>query len=200
MPASLPAGTAAPQRIAAPPDLPSCASVLEALPLHLLDGERGGGGGSPEALHGRLSPAALLGHLEACASCAAEHRFLRVAMASRPEPPHDLGLRILTRALTQGVAVPLRPGTVPARASSPSPRRFLSWSGTAAAAVLVLALGLSLVARGTVGTDEGEPALLAALEDGSYGWWGDEWMVAGAPYLEGLSDETLLVLAGGIAP
>ncbi len=198
-----PSGAPSPVGSEAPgpgPSTPSaeldCADVVEALPLHLLGSGETGPAGAPRG----PSPSAVVAHLDSCAPCAAEHRFLAVAVGTRPHPPHDLGLRILTRALAEGVATPLRAGPASPTVHARAPQRFLSWSGTAAAAVLVLAFGIGLVARGTGGTGDGEPVLLAALEDGSYGWWGDEWMVAGAPYLEGLSDETLVILAGGGAP
>jgi hypothetical protein len=195
----------------------SCAEVLELLPL-LGDAPFAPrpatvGGGEPRKVHPLLAPGQeeyLRAHLSRCEPCADAERLLATARSARPEPPRDLGLRIVARALAQretGQGASASPWPAPSSAPAPGvlplrrrpPARWWT-SSAAAAAVLVLAVGMGLVARGTGDGPESGSALLAALDEGAYGWWGDEWMVAGAPYLDGLSDETLAVLAAGIAP
>lgn len=187
-----------------PPDSTLCAQVLEVLPLRIREPGRAlypleGGGGA-------LAADALAAHLLTCPSCAADAEFLATLDAARPEPPEGLAARIVARVLTEegGVVhlpdaehakvIPFPPAT---RRRGPAGVRW--WASTsAAAAVLVTALGVGLVSRGT--TAPQEDGFLAYLEETAEGWWGSDWFVAGAPYLEGVSDETLAVLAAEIQP
>ncbi len=63
----------------------------------------------------------------------------------------------------------------------------------AAAAVLVLAMGMGLAMQAADPYSEASGWDLA-VADGDIEWLADEWLVAGAPYLDGISDETLLAL------
>ena len=179
---------------------PACDEVREQLPLLLA--RRSAASGRP-SVPGPDAP--VQAHLDTCPACAEEVRFLEQLVRARPDPPTDLAARVVARALlptsatseapaSSGSAViPFRP-----RSHRPSPSRWWT-SPAAAAAVVVLAAGLGLVARElTTGVDGSRT--LAAFDASSADWWAEEWLVAGAPYLEGISDETLVLLAAGIEP
>jgi anti-sigma factor RsiW len=177
--------------------VPDCEDVREQLPLRVAgvyrDGDATGAAAGLEA------------HLADCPDCADELAFLQMLGDARPSPPANLAVRVVTRALgsrphetwntsgEDGSVLPFR-----------APRRTPGWghwwaNPAAAAAVLVLAVGMGLVARGGApGTDAG--AVLAAFDAQAAEMWAEDWLVAGAPYLDGVSDETLALLAAGIDP
>jgi anti-sigma factor RsiW len=132
----------------------------------------------PGFVAGRLSATEAVnveGHLAACADCAAEADLVGLLRMARPEPPERLAPRI--REDTR-----LRP----ARGTRP-------WWGLAAAAVAAVALGIAVVADGHPGLGVDVPAFVAATEDMEL-WLGDDGLIAGAPALDGLSDEALIKL------
>jgi hypothetical protein len=131
---------------------------------------------------GALSPdaaARLDHHLEGCSACAREAAFAARVYEARPEPPPGLADAVLREAWGRRGRARPAPG----------------WMSTslAAAAVLVLSLGIGLATR-TVGPGEGGLLLSSALETPAPEWGAEEWLVAGAPVLEGISDEALLLL------
>jgi predicted anti-sigma-YlaC factor YlaD len=177
---------------------PACQEVREHLPL--LVAHRSAG---PGARSGFRPDARMQAHLQACASCAEEYRFLERLARARPAPPSDLAARVVAQALlttpqpsaaVESDVLPFRP---PTRRSTP-----VRWwtSPAAAAAVVVLAAGLGLVARGVTAGLDGNGTVAAFDATTSADWMTEEWMVAGAPYLESVSDETLALLAAGIEP
>jgi hypothetical protein len=119
---------------------------------------------------------ALRSHLASCSRCAGEAAFMVRVARARPEPPAGLVPAILGAV-----------GRVSPMAGW--------WSGTmAAAAVLVLALGVGLVSQ-QVDSAEAWGAVEDFVMDAPVEDWGeDEWYVAGAPVLEALPDQMLLAL------
>jgi len=191
---------------------PRCEEVREQLSLLLAHRSHGPDvGGEPDAVWPQAArtdlpdPESLEAHLAACPDCAAEQRFLERLVLARPTPPADLAARVVARALLPSVETgeagkPLEPGVIPFRRPerAPAPTRWWT-SPAAAAAVVVLAAGLGLVTRGMAPGPDGN-GTLAAFDATSAGWWAEEWMVAGAPHLDGVSDEMLALLAAGIEP
>lgn len=114
-------------------------------------------------------------HLEACDACRAEADLVRLLFASRPVAPRDLASRV--RA-----AVRADPG---------STRR--PWWGLAAAAVAVLALGIGVASRGSTEARVTVPGFVAEGTAVNV-WFTDDGMIAGAPALDGLSDDALQAL------
>ncbi|TVP49475.1 MAG: zf-HC2 domain-containing protein [Gemmatimonadales bacterium] len=174
-----------------------CERVREHLPLRLSGVHPSGASEVPDA--------DLDAHLADCAECTDELAFLELLSASRPSPPAHLAARVVARALgsrplASGPAGVDDPDVVPFRASRRAPQWSRWWANpAAAAAVLVLAVGMGLVARGgTPGQDGG--TVLAAFDAQSAELWAEDWLVAGAPYLDGVSDETLALLVAGIDP
>ncbi len=162
----------------------ACDDALDLLPLRVA-----GGLGVRDAR-------ALEDHLSRCASCAAEVGFLEEVVRARPEVPRGFKASVLGRLRIDESGVT---EAAPARWKAlvdgwiDSERRVAGWGwGLSVAALLVLALGIGVVwfegpaANGDV---QLTAALLAPEEE-----MVEEWMVAGAPVLDGLSDEVLLSL------
>lgn len=127
-------------------------------------------------------------HLTGCAECRGEAAFLETLRSSRPELPVDLAQTVLARLSADATAG--RSERVPGRTfrrRAPTP---LLW-GLPAAAIFVLALGVTWLWNGG-GADSNLYSL--AFEAPSSSWGHEEWYVAGAPHLDGLSDEMLRVL------
>ena len=133
----------------------------------------------PDLIGGRLAGAdatRVSAHLEACPDCREEAELLRLLHATRPVVPAGLARRIegATRAGRR-------------RASH-------RWWGLAAASVAAVALGIGVVSRETPSLDEADlPGIVAGAEEARL-WVADDGLVAGAPALEGLTDEDLLML------
>lgn len=152
-------------------------------------GGRGPGGGCGPFLEllslepsGALAPekAERLGrHLKVCDACADEAAFVARVFRARPHAPPELA-----EALIREILHDRAPRTVPSG--------WLSAS-LAAAAVLVVSLGIG-VATQFVGPGEPAPAWVVAFEASDEAWAAEEWVVAGAPVLDGVSDESLLRL------
>lgn len=119
-------------------------------------------------------------HLSSCGECREAAAFMERLARVRPVPPRGLATRVLeqlereTRTIARG-----------------------GWrrASLAAAAVLLLTFGTGLLSQQmglTVGSERATWEL--AFDENQLGWADEEWIVAGAPYLEGVSDETLLAL------
>jgi predicted anti-sigma-YlaC factor YlaD len=115
-------------------------------------------------------------HLETCADCRAEAELARLLYVARPQVPVGLAGRLAAAV----------------RADRPRGRR--PWWGLAAAAVAVLALGIGVASRSTTDTDTVVPGFVAQGTATTGAWVNDNGMVAGAPALDGLSDEALQAL------
>lgn len=143
----------------------------------------------PDHVTGRLSDEELRrsdDHLRACSGCAAEAELLEALLGSRAEPPPGLASRIRGAVLHDRTPGGAAPGDAPSR----GPGR--GW--LAAAAGLVLALGLGLLWQEVVpGPAEG-PLARVALDPVPETWMDDEAVVAGAPVLDDLDDDALLAL------
>ncbi|TVP60248.1 MAG: zf-HC2 domain-containing protein [Gemmatimonadales bacterium] len=116
-------------------------------------------------------------HTEHCRDCASDVRFMRKVHRARSAPPPGLARAVLARLEVE------------------SERIQGGWrsASLAAVAVLVLAMGMGLATQAVDSQPEAHGWELA-VADGDLEWLADEWLVAGAPYLEGVSDETLLAL------
>ena len=136
----------------------------------------------PDHVGERLSGderAACARHLATCAECASEAALLQDLMETRPTPPDDLEARI-DDALDREWAAEIHPAR----------RRAAPWAWSAAAAVVV-ALGTGLV-WSQVRSDSG--GAVAAMEPVPDSWLMDDGVVAGAPVLDDLSDDDLVLL------
>lgn len=142
----------------------------------------------PDYAGGRMSAdvtSLVSAHLARCEDCAEEAELAALLFAARPEPPRGLDARI-------SGAVRFRRNTL-AR----------PWWGLAAAAVAALALGIGVTSQGRQTSETPVPAYVAGVDEEPL-WVSDDGLIAGAPALEGLSDEALQTLldemtAGGQA-
>lgn len=149
----------------------SCAEVRDLLPLR--DPADAGYAGLEE-------------HLGGCPECAAEARFVVWMRALRPEPPAAILTGVLERARHEAAAG----GTQRHR----RPPRALAWT-LAAAAAAGLAFGIGFL------SDRGaDPVWRIALDPEPAIWYGDEWVVAGGPVPDALSDELLMALLEEMDP
>jgi hypothetical protein len=113
-------------------------------------------------------------HLPGCAECREELELVQSLFAARPQPPVDTAEQILA-----GVHAERR-----------GKRR--SWWGISAAAVAALAIGVGIASDPEAVPIEASE-YLTELAEGDL-WLSDGGLVAGAPTLEGLSDEALEAL------
>jgi len=133
----------------------------------------------PDLVGGRLGAAEasrVAAHLETCADCRAEAELVRLLYVARPQVPESVTGRVLAAV----------------RADAPHGRR--PWWGLAAAAVAVLALGIGVASRSGRDTETVVPGFAAQGTSTTGAWVSDNGMVAGAPALDGLSDEALQTL------
>jgi len=136
----------------------------------------------PDFVGGRLvqvDAARVRAHLDVCPECAAEAALLGLLFAARPAAPAGLARQIESSASVARRHV------------------YHPWWGVAAASVAAVALGIGVMSsdRSPVElVEETEvPGIVVGAEETSI-WVGDDGLVAGAPALEGLSDEALLLL------
>jgi hypothetical protein len=137
----------------------------------------------PDWIADRLGPAEAArvdAHVRACADCAADAAVVRALRAARPAVPAGLSDRIAAGLREDEVAVPAAGG---------------AWSGwrrwaTSAAAVLVLAVGTFVLRAG----DPAASVDLGAVAVEESVWIADDGIVAGAPVLDGLSEDALAAL------
>lgn len=133
----------------------------------------------PDFVGGRLPPAdatPVQAHLSGCEDCREEAALLGLLFSARPAAPAELPRRI------EGSARGARS------------RVYHPWWGVAAASVAAVALGIGVVSRDTPPAEDVEvPGIVAGVGEASI-WVADDGLVAGAPALEGLSDEALLML------
>jgi hypothetical protein len=128
----------------------------------------------PDFVSSRLSLANLEvveGHLIECRECGAELELAQAVLAGRPSAPPELLDRLLRSV----------------RSSRQPPAR--TWWGLSAAAVAALALGIGISSDPTDAPVE-VPGFAYEMEEG-YTWLSDDGLIAGAPLLNGLSDDAL---------
>lgn len=151
-----------------------CAWVSDRLPL------RGTGvmAGEEEA---RLEE-----HLSACAECGAQAEFVARLQGARSEPPALLAQTVLARHSQR----------------QRQRRRRPAWSfaglSLSAAAVAVAALGIGVLWHRSPGSDSMWE--MALDPEAPSAWYGEEWLVAGGPMLEALSDDDLRTLLSEMEP
>jgi predicted anti-sigma-YlaC factor YlaD len=132
----------------------------------------------PDRVGGRLDAgeaSRVDAHLDSCDACRAEADFVRLLFTSRPVAPRELVSRV----------------RLAVRADTGSVRR--PWWGLAAAAVAVLALGIGVASRGATEARVPVPGFVAEGTAVNV-WFADDGMIAGAPALDGLSDDALQAL------
>lgn len=149
----------------------------------------------PESLGGLLEAreqAALHAHILSCEACAEELAFAKTLRQAVPAPPSDLAARIVAKALLDpdGLWSPVQ--AVKGRATRRAKMRWGIVAPILAAATILLALGIgwNLSEQG----EEGGLAWADAFDIPNESWGVEDWYVAGAPYLDGISDETLAAL------
>ncbi|MDT8339924.1 MAG: zf-HC2 domain-containing protein [Longimicrobiales bacterium] len=145
-------------------------------------------------------------HLEVCATCAEEARTVRLLAGARPAVPGELEVRLraaldrewAATAAVGGSGVGSDRADRRDRAARPRwariPGGLPAW--VAAAAVLAAVVGRGVLRPGA---QDDSPVLAYAEEDAPALLW-DEGVVAGAPVLEGLTDEELAQLLEEMEP
>jgi hypothetical protein len=132
----------------------------------------------PDLVADRLSPAnreVVNGHVIECNECQSELELVRMVLTGRPSAPPELLDRLLR-------SVPWSRRQEPAR----------TWWGVSAAAVAALALGIGISSEPTQ-TPFDVPGFAYEAQEGDI-WLSDDGLMAGAPLLDGLSDDALLQL------
>jgi len=155
----------------------------------------------PDLVNGRLGPeptARLEAHVAGCAECGTELRLVRMIYASRPEVPEGLAASVGAAVLADHRSrrrVPAEraaaAGVGRRRVERGRPDR--PWWGVAAAAIAAVALGIGIRS----GPAREAPSVVPSYgyEVGEGGLWlTDDGLLAGAPSLEGLTDEALMRL------
>ncbi len=167
----------------------SCAQVRELLPGF---GGTAARGDEREAVNR---------HLSACRACAEEARFVARIRSVRPDPPPGMVERVMSRLQESRPAMAPASGGTPTWGSQGTATSEVAgpgqgWTATswslAAAALLVLALGV-----GVVWSDDQNPVgegLIASLVTEDDPGPAEEWLVAGAPVWDALPDEVLQTL------
>ena len=153
----------------------------------------------PDRVANRLGPEEALQvdtHLEECAACRAEAELLTLLAADAPTAPPGLEERI-QRAVGREFGKEVAAVRASGAAGGPVPHRTLGWRpsripawGWAAAAGLALLLGRGLVPDGE-STASGPDLLALTDADVEYGVLPTGDIVAGAPVLDGLTEEVL---------
>lgn len=114
-------------------------------------------------------------HVAECAACRAELELAQSLYTSRASVPDGLADRVVDAV----------------RRARPALRR--PWWGISAAAVAALALGIGITS-GPAGPDDLDvPDFGYEVGEGEL-WLSDDGLLAGAPSLDGLSDEALILL------
>ena len=156
----------------------------------------------PDWANGSIPPAErdmVEAHLQSCADCRGELELVRSIRSERPMAPPGLEARIQARIRDGYLGVPAKSsGRVSSGAgfvrSIFSGRRWLPVGALSAAAMLILALGTSLI-WGPKNPDViQDPIVVAAQEPLPEAWLWDDGMIAGAPVFDGFSDEELEAL------
>ena len=156
----------------------------------------------PELAAGSMDPeegGQVEAHLRTCPACQEEMELVSALKAAQPQVPSELEGKIQARIHEEYSAAGY---PEPDRASRDAnrvipffrrPQKIPAWA-LSAAAVLMMALGTSLIwnQRGTDVVQD--PIVVAAQDPLPEAWLWDDGMVAGAPVFDGLSDEDLEAL------
>ena len=132
----------------------------------------------PAYVSGRLAGrehTSVQSHLQECDECSAEVGLARLIFESRLDAPDGLANRV-----REAVRYDRTPGSRPL------------W-GISAAAVAALALGIGLSSDNPAQVEISVPGYAYESEAGDL-WLSDDGLIAGAPALDGLTDEALLQL------
>ena len=114
-------------------------------------------------------------HVPSCPECRAEVELIRMLLDAPPAVPDRLADEVVSAVRTSR-----RPVRRP-------------WWGISAAAVAAIALGIG-VSTDRSGTVAGPVPEFASEADEAEAWLSDDGLLAGAPSIDGLSDEALLEL------
>lgn len=118
---------------------------------------------------------AIEAHLPSCTECRVELELIRVLLEAPPVVPDRLADEVVSAV----------------RMSRRSVRR--PWWGISAAAIAAIALGIG-ISTDRPGTVLGPVPDFASEADEGEAWLSDDGLLAGAPSIDGLSDEALLEL------
>jgi len=137
-------------------------------------------------------------HLGICPSCREELEVVEALYSARPEVPAGLEARIQGHVREELIGEDSGDSKVSAvdgirGISLVRTRRIPAWA-LSAAAVVVLALGTSVIWNQRVPDALQDPIVVASQEPLPEAWLWDDGMVAGAPVFDGLSDEDLEAL------
>jgi len=175
----------------------SCGEVRDLLPARIAGGME------------RDLSAAVEGHLGRCVDCRSHAEFVSRLRSARRDPPDHLLPAILATLpelpFGEGDAFLDATGTDPRTASAspagsqPSRSAIHRWAwALPAAAGVVLAIAIGSLSTGTRAP---EAIWSLALEpEAPLHWYGDDWVVAGEPYLDALPDEVLRALLEEMNP
>jgi hypothetical protein len=165
---------------------PDCERVKELLP-DLIRGDIGQG--ETEGIEE---------HLRTCQDCQKDLEIIEVLRGAAPLPPPELAARIQARVREDlGIDGAMEGKPVGQDSAKTLPfarrRRVPVWA-LSAAAVMILALGTSVLWNGSLSETDFDSVDVASLEAAPESWLWDDGMVAGAPVFDGLSDEDLEAL------
>ena len=130
----------------------------------------------PDFAAGRLDAserAQVVSHIATCEECRDELELVGLLFESRVSAPVGLDDRVL-EAVTRRPRPAHRP-----------------WWGLSAAAVAAIALGIGISSEDGALTNPPVDEFATEFEEGEF-WVSDDGLLAGAPSLEGLSDEALM--------
>ena len=113
-------------------------------------------------------------HLRSCGECSAELELIRALMGAPPAIPEGLADDVLSALHVR--RAPRRP-----------------WWGLTAAAVAAIALGIGVSADRSATVAGAIPGWATETGEGQV-WLSDDGLLAGAPSIDGLSDEALMQL------
>jgi len=138
-------------------------------------------------------------HLGSCPECRGDLELIRALREARPEVPPEVEARIQARVREEmardrtagaGEVSGDTAGIIPSLARL---RSLPVWAQSAAA-VVILALGVSAIWNARNPDLVQDPIVVASQDPLPEAWLWDDGMVAGAPVFDGLSDEDLEAL------
>jgi len=166
---------------------PDCEIIRDLLPDFGAGSIAGEEGGMVEA------------HLGSCPDCRRELEVILALREARPEVPPEVEARIQARVREEMTGDRTAgAGEVPGETAGIIPilgrLRLIPVWAQSAAAVVILALGVSAIWNARDPDLAQDPTVVASQELLPEAWLWDDGMVAGAPVFDGLSDEDLEAL------